>query len=153
VYDQDYDPISYYAFYDSGAGGGHFGLNGVTQAAGQWIIVSASNLATLSYVGGTTAGSETLYVAAWDGKVWSAATSLTAATTSPVAAPVAAPPHLLSHIQTDPTEATNLSLTFDTAVKAGAGFVSIYQSDTGAVIERIPVASSEISYSSDHRTV
>ena len=151
VLDQDRDTITQYAFFDSGAGGGHFLLNGILQAAGQWIVVNAAGLAALSYVGGGVAASETLYVAASDGKAWSTVASLTAVTTA--AAPAVSAPRLLSHAQTDPTEATNLRLTFDVAVKGGAGFVSIYQSDNGAVIERIPVASSAISYSADRKTV
>src|SRR4051812_28759632 len=80
VTDQDRDPISYFRVWDSGTGGGHFTLGGVAQAAGQWIVVAANNLAALQYVGGAAAGSETLYVEAWDGKAWSAASSLTATT-------------------------------------------------------------------------
>jgi hypothetical protein len=78
--DPDGDPITQYAFYDTGAGGGHFVLSGVTQASGTWIVVDAANLANLSYVGGTTSGNEALYMVASDGKTWSESYTITAAT-------------------------------------------------------------------------
>ena len=59
--------ITYYAFRDDGGNGGYFILNGIQQNVGGWIIVSAAQLAQLKYEGGTTAGSETVDVVAWDG--------------------------------------------------------------------------------------
>ena len=63
--------ITYYDFRDDGGGAGYFTLNGGTQPSGSWITISAANLANLVYVGGTTAGNETVDVAAWDGVSWS----------------------------------------------------------------------------------
>ena len=85
AHDQDGDgTIAQYAIWDGGSSGGHFTVGGVTQTAGQWFYVAASNLNSVAYVGGVTAGNETLYVAANDGSQWSAVGSLTAATTQPV---------------------------------------------------------------------
>jgi Ca2+-binding RTX toxin-like protein len=82
VTDQDGDSITQYGFWDSVGGGGYFTVNGSAQASGQWIYVSAVNLGTVRYVGGSVAGSETLFVTANDGKDWSsAAPSLIATTT------------------------------------------------------------------------
>src|SRR5262249_14005190 len=81
AHDQDGDAtITQYAFWDGGSSGGHFTVNGVTQASGQWITVSAANLGTVGYVGGSTGGGETLFVSAFDGSPWSANAQLTATT-------------------------------------------------------------------------
>jgi len=74
VTDADGDTPTVYRFWDT-AGGGYFTLNGVTQASSQNIDVSAANLASLAYVGGARAGSETLWAQAYDGGLWSAWTS------------------------------------------------------------------------------
>ena len=66
--DADGDAITKYAFWDTGAGGGHFVLNGVAQGAGQEIDVTAAQLSQLSYQSGL--GADTLWVAAYDGKQW-----------------------------------------------------------------------------------
>lgn len=84
VKDSDGDAIRQYAFFDSGSGGGHFALNGVTQAPGVWITINAADLGKLTYVGGTVAGSETVSIKAFDGKAWSSVVSATATTTAPV---------------------------------------------------------------------
>ena len=68
---QGNNTITQYAFWDGGNGGGHFTVNGVTQASGQWIYVAANNLASIKYDGGVAVGSETLYVSAFDGQAWS----------------------------------------------------------------------------------
>ncbi len=68
--DADGDTISKYAFWNAGAGGGHFMLNGVAQGSGQEIDVSAAQLSQLSYQSGS--GADTLWVRANDGYVWSA---------------------------------------------------------------------------------
>ncbi len=86
--DPDQDAITQYAFYDSGSGGGHFVLGGVTQASGAWITVSAANLGTLSYVGGSAVGNEAVYIVASDGKTWSASSTVTVATTGTSTLPV-----------------------------------------------------------------
>jgi hypothetical protein len=80
--------ISEYAVYDTGAGGGYFTLDGVKLGDGQWIFVTAAQLAKLHYVAGAGAGTETIGVAAYDGS-WSAvsATTVTTTTASAAAAP------------------------------------------------------------------
>ena len=83
AHDQEGDStITQYAFWDGGGGGGHFTVNGATQASGQWIYVNASDLGSVKYVGGSAAGSETLYVVAKDGQIWGDYASLTATTTA-----------------------------------------------------------------------
>ena len=80
------DSITQYGFWDAGTGNGHFDLNGIPTADGLWIVVSASNLSSITYVGGAATGSETLKVEAFDATtgLWSAASSLTATTTGPL---------------------------------------------------------------------
>ena len=81
AHDQEGDAtITKYAFWDGASSGGHFSVNGATQSSGQWIYVNAGNLDSISYVGGTGAGAETLYVAAYDGQVWSSYAALNATT-------------------------------------------------------------------------
>src|SRR3954462_6915725 len=53
-------------------GGGYWRLKGVKQSAVQAIDVSAADLANTEYVGGTTGGSERVWVRATDGMDWSA---------------------------------------------------------------------------------
>ena len=81
VSDADGDTITRYEFRDGGAGGGYFKVNGVTRSSGQAFQVSASQLSSVQYHGGANAGSEMLYVRAYDGKTWSSSKSLTATTT------------------------------------------------------------------------
>jgi hypothetical protein len=76
------DSISEFAFYDAGGGNGHFTVNGATEPDGQWIYVSANDLSNVDYVGGSSPGSDTLYVMAYDatGSTWLPPSSLTATT-------------------------------------------------------------------------
>ena len=76
------DSITQYAFWDGGSGNGHFTLNNITESDGQWIVVSSSSLSSIQYIGGSTSGSETLYIEAYDATsgVWSLSSSLTATT-------------------------------------------------------------------------
>ena len=78
------DSISEYGFYDAGGGNGHFTVNGASEPDGQWIYVAASNLSDVEYVGGSSPGSDTLYVKAYDatGSTWLSPSSLTATTTA-----------------------------------------------------------------------
>jgi hypothetical protein len=66
--DADADSMSTYAFWNSGAGGGRFILNGVTQAASQEIDVTAAQLSRLVYQSGS--GTDTLWLRANDGILW-----------------------------------------------------------------------------------
>ena len=68
--DPDGDAITQYDFWDTGGGGGHFLVNGVTQPLNTDIIVSPSQLAQTTYQPGT--GADTLWVRANDGTQWSA---------------------------------------------------------------------------------
>jgi hypothetical protein len=68
--DPDGDTITQYGFWDTGAGGGHYILNGVAQGTNQEIDVSAGQLSQLSYQAGS--GADTLWVRANDGTQWSA---------------------------------------------------------------------------------
>ncbi len=72
VSDPDGDAIRQYEFWDDVEGGGYFATDGVQQAAGQAIPVSAADLANLRYVGGTSSGAEQVWVRANDGLDWSA---------------------------------------------------------------------------------
>ncbi len=76
------DSISEYGFYDEGGGNGHFTVNGASEPDGQWIHVAASNLGNAAYVGGSSTGSDTLYVEVYDAttSTWSAYSRLAAAT-------------------------------------------------------------------------
>jgi hypothetical protein len=74
--------IKQYGFWDDGANGGYFTVNGVKQAAGAWILVDTANLGTVKYVGGANLGNEKIFVSAFDGKDWATNASLTATTTA-----------------------------------------------------------------------
>jgi hypothetical protein len=70
AFDADGDAIAVYRFWDDGAGGGFFRVNGVPKSAGQAIDVSAADLANTVYVGGASPGSETVWVRLNDGTLW-----------------------------------------------------------------------------------
>jgi hypothetical protein len=67
--DADNDPMTY-AFYDGTAGGGHFVVNGVTQAANQIFMVSAAQLAQTAFVP-VAGAADDLLVGATDGHTFS----------------------------------------------------------------------------------
>jgi Ca2+-binding RTX toxin-like protein len=71
VSDSDGDAMTQYQFWDSTADAtsGHFVVNGVAQASGQLIMVSAAQLAQTTFQTGTTA--DDLWVRAFDGTAWS----------------------------------------------------------------------------------
>lgn len=71
VSDANGDAITRYAFWDGGSGGGYFRVNGVVQPAGRTIYVSAADLDKVQYVGGSRAGTERVFAAANDGRLWS----------------------------------------------------------------------------------
>jgi hypothetical protein len=77
-------PISEYTVCVSGADGGYFDLDGVKLLGSEWYALTAAQFAQLQYVAGSTAGSETIGVMAYDGSAWSAAYSTTATTTVPL---------------------------------------------------------------------
>ena len=82
VSDADSDTMVRYEFWDSGAGGstGHFVIGTAAQASNQSIAVQAADLLQLTYVGGSAAGSETLWVRADDGTGFGAWVSWTMGT-------------------------------------------------------------------------
>ncbi|MBW7900131.1 MAG: hypothetical protein H3C26_01520 [Rhodocyclaceae bacterium] len=75
VEDADGDAPTKYEFWDDVDGGGYFAKNGVAQAAGTNIAVSAAELAGLAYVGGDAASTEQVWVRTSDGLAWSAWTA------------------------------------------------------------------------------
>jgi hypothetical protein len=70
VSDADGDSIAEYDFWNTGGGGGRFVLGGVAQGTNQDIYVPAAQLTQAIYQSG--AGSDTLYIRAFDGYAWSA---------------------------------------------------------------------------------
>jgi hypothetical protein len=63
------DAIEQYDFWDTGAGGGHFTLNGQALGTGQNNYISAAQLAQTSYIAGS--GTDTLWVCVNEGGQWS----------------------------------------------------------------------------------
>jgi uncharacterized protein YkwD len=89
--DADKDAVTQYQIWDgsSGANSGYFWTpDNAHQPAGQAITVNAADLANVWVRGGAAAGTETMYIRAFDGKDWGAWDSFTLATT-PNTAPVA----------------------------------------------------------------
>jgi microcystin-dependent protein len=84
--DPEGDSITSYAFWDNGAGGGQLMLNGVAQPNGQEIDVTAAQLPQLIYQ--ASSGTDTLWVKASDGLVWSGWSSPFTVTAPPDQAPV-----------------------------------------------------------------
>jgi hypothetical protein len=64
------DAITMYDFWNMGAGGGYFAMNGQAMAAQQDDYVAASQLAQATYQTGS--GTDTLWVRAYDGGEWGA---------------------------------------------------------------------------------
>jgi hypothetical protein len=87
VTDAEGDSITTYGVWDNGVGGGQFVLNGVAQPNGQEIDVTAAQLAQLKYQAGS--GTDTLWVKANDGLMWSPWSSAFTVTAPPDQAPVA----------------------------------------------------------------
>src|SRR5258705_491957 len=86
VTDADNDAITQYRFWDDTPGGGFFKVNGVAQPwSGSSLIISAADLAIVSYVGGATNATETLWVRASDGIELGAFKTFTMATVASVA--------------------------------------------------------------------
>ena len=75
--------ITEYSVYDSGADGGHFKSGSVTLTDGKWTILTAAQFAALEYLAGSSKGSETLSIKAYDGQTWSSAYSATVTTVAP----------------------------------------------------------------------
>jgi|GEM_PF-3246980 len=73
VSDGDGDAVTQYEIEDQGttAGSGQLRLSGAAQTAGSVLQLTPAQLANLDYVAGTSAGTETLRVRAYDGGTWS----------------------------------------------------------------------------------
>ncbi|MGO9698491.1 MAG: NF038122 family metalloprotease [Xanthobacteraceae bacterium] len=85
VSNPDGDSLTQYGFFDAGGNNnGHFALNGAAEPNGQWIYASTGDLSSLTYDGGSSPGHQALYVEVYDASTnqWSAASSLTARTTT-----------------------------------------------------------------------
>ncbi|USR91411.1 DUF4114 domain-containing protein [Phormidium yuhuli AB48] len=114
VTDADGDTITRYAIYDgnTNSNSGYFTLNGVKQSAGQVISFNANQLSGLKFVGGSTATTDNLFIAAYDGKDWSSWSQYTV-TTQGGSAPTV-------NIQNATVKAnTAMSLNFTTSDKDG----------------------------------
>nr|MCU0936167.1 hypothetical protein [Gammaproteobacteria bacterium] len=70
VTDADGDAAVSYGVWDT-PGGGYLRIAGAAQPAGRVVVLSQAQFAGAEYVGGTTAGSETVFVQAYDGQAWS----------------------------------------------------------------------------------
>jgi hypothetical protein len=100
--DPDGDRITQYDFWDTGNGGGHFLVNGVTQPSNSDVYVTAEQLAQTTYQSGS--GSDLLWVRANDGKQWSA--------WSPSFAVTGGAEHTLLAAGNDGAQATLLALSY-----------------------------------------
>jgi hypothetical protein len=83
--DPEGDTITQYDLKDTGAGGGHFAVNSVTQPVNQEIIISTAQLAQTIYQAGSAA--DGLMVRAYDGTQWGAWASFTVTGKPPVNSP------------------------------------------------------------------
>ena len=75
VSDADGDAIAQYQFYDAGtaAGSGYlWTANGGQRAAGQYITIAAADLGTVELRAGQAAGTDLMWVRAFDGAAWGA---------------------------------------------------------------------------------
>lgn len=79
------DSITQYSFEDNGGGSGHFTVAGTVEPDGQTFTVSANNLSSVQYVGGGSAGTDTLTIDAYDATAaaWVPSVSISAVTTAP----------------------------------------------------------------------
>jgi hypothetical protein len=118
--------ISEYAIMDTGAGGSHLVLNGVALTAGKWYYLTAAQFASLTYVGGTTAATDTVSIQAFDGTRWSA-TATASITIEP-------PPTITAANQTIATGQTIAGSSLLGTYSDGAGYAvtqyAIYDSGT-----------------------
>ena len=74
VSDADGDPITQYQFYDAGTGtdsGDLWTVNGGQRAAGQYFTIAAADLETVELRAGQAAGTDFMWVRAFDGVAWS----------------------------------------------------------------------------------
>jgi hypothetical protein len=108
--DSDGDPIAQYDFWDSGAGGGHWLLNGAALTPNQDNFVNATQLGQVTYRSGSS--TDTLYVRASDGLAYGNWTSGFTVTGPADTAPVV---HAVS---------TNVTVSHGTPVAASSLFTA-----------------------------
>jgi ELWxxDGT repeat protein len=80
------DSITEYSFEDNGGGSGHFTVGGSVEFfSGQPFTITANNLSSVEYVGGVSAGTDTITLDAYDATAgaWLPAVSLNAVTMAP----------------------------------------------------------------------
>ena len=118
VVNPDNFAIATYTFRDNGTDGGHFIYDNKKQGSATWITVSATQIEKLLYVGGSTAGSETVDIAVFDDHAWSAVKTATITTT----AVVYPAPTLLAQDQTVNTNAKIQAQTLIGSVTEPNGF-------------------------------
>ncbi len=108
------DSITKYGFYDAGSGNGHLTLNGTVEPDDYWVDVSTGSLSSVQYVGGSSPGSEPLYVDVYDATTgtWSVSSSLTATTTA-------------SHVAPTVTAVASVTVTENEAIAASSLISSI----------------------------
>ena len=77
-----HDELRGFTFYDAGGDDGYLTVNGVAQPDGHWIYVAANDLANVGYVGGTAAGTDSLYLKAYNANTanWSISALFTVTT-------------------------------------------------------------------------
>jgi hypothetical protein len=78
------DAITAWQLWDASTGGGTFRIGGVTQPEHQAIEVMANQLASVEFLAGNAAGSDTLWARASDGAGWGEWKSFTITTLAPV---------------------------------------------------------------------
>lgn len=71
VQDADQSSARRFRFRDSAVGAGHLLLNGMRQAENTVFEINAGQLGQVEYHTGDSAGNETIFVSAWDGRFWS----------------------------------------------------------------------------------
>ncbi|HXR03279.1 MAG TPA: hypothetical protein VN836_01055, partial [Verrucomicrobiae bacterium] len=80
------ESITQYSFEDNGGGSGHFTLAGAIEPDGKMFTINANNLSNVQYVGGGSAGTDTLIVDAYDATAttWLPSVTISAVTTEPL---------------------------------------------------------------------
>jgi Ca2+-binding RTX toxin-like protein len=84
VSDGNDDAVTWYQISNTGAGGGHFVLNGTALQAGASFKVNAEQFSQLQYVAGSAGASDQIIVSAFDRAVWSTAVTFDITPTDPV---------------------------------------------------------------------
>ena len=138
--DPDNDPLTYY-IYDgtAGASTGHIKINGVTQAEGQWVLVTQAQLSQTTFTAGT-GGTDTLYFSVYDPMQHNAFSSVqVAALKAANSAPVIATPSGANVLGT-PSQVYQLSSLFAASDPDSDTLTySIFDATTGASTGHIKI--------------